>query len=104
MDNNEIRIKTKAGTILVYANQKEQNAGIMLIPDGGDDEIDIAYVECIDDKHRNISNPNHDDLKNIHAMTYEDVWDENYTHDFIINGDEAKKSVTESYQPDSHKS
>lgn len=103
MNTSEIRIKTHAGTILVYANAKDQNAGIMLVPDGSDDEIDIAYVECVDDENHRAYDPKHKTLKNIRCQIYENVFDENYTHNFTINGDEAKRSVTEAYQPDSHK-
>lgn len=107
MSNKEIRIKTDAGTLLIYANEKDQNAGIMLIPKGcenePDNEIDIAYVECIDEKGQNVYTPNHGMLKVVQGRIYENVHDTNCTHEFKIDSEDAAKSITTSGQPDSHK-
>ena len=94
MDNKEIRIKTDAGTILVYANQRDQNAGIMLIPDGGDDEIEIAYVECVDDDGENAQSTAHLALTNIYGAIYENALNEHATHDFTIGSDEIQKRIS----------
>lgn len=107
MYDKEIRIKTDAGILLVYANEKDQNAGIMLIPKGcenePDNEIDIAYVECVDDKGRGVYAPNHGILKLVQGRIYENVYDTDYTHGFKIDSEDAAKSIMIPGQPDSHK-
>ena len=103
MDTKEIRMETEGGTLVVYTNPQEQDVGIMFIPKNTDEEIDVAYVKCVDNANHDINCRNHGPLKNLHVFGYGDVYDESYTHDFTIDADEAYQAVTESYQPDSAK-
>lgn len=103
MNEKEIRIKTDIGTLLLYADEKSQSAGIMLIPEGTDEEIDIAYATCVDVDGNDKCTPMHSQLVALKTYTYEDVYDENYTHSFTINGKDARDSVTTPHQPDSAK-
>lgn len=103
MNINEIRMKTDAGTIILYVNPEAQTAGIAFIPENATEEIDIAYVKCTDDNDNDAYEPKHGALKNLHTYCYEDVWSEDYTHDFNISSEDACRSLTESYQPDSQK-
>lgn len=106
MNNKEITIETDAGTIILYANKKEQCAGIMLAPKGAkpdDENIDIAFVGCVDDNNRDQCNPRHEKLTNLRVWCYEDVYDTDRTHEFIIHAKEALESLSRSYQPDSLK-
>jgi len=73
------------------------------IPNDSNEEIDLIYAACVDKDGKDSNHPDHSDLKNIDVFCYENVWDENYTHKFRIDTDEADKSLTEPYQPDSQK-
>lgn len=99
----DIRIETEIGTLTVYASEDDQCAGITLMPKGCDEEIDIAYARCIDKNGNDASNPNHGEMKKVETLCYEDVWTEDHTRKFIIDIDEAVKSLTMPYQPDSQK-
>lgn len=103
MQEKEIRIKTDIGTLLLYACEKTQSAGIILIPEGTDEEIDIAYATCIDADGNDSYKSKQNRLIALKTYIYEDVYDENYTRSFTIDGKDAHNSVTESYQPDSAK-
>lgn len=103
MNINEIRMKTDTGTLILYGDFEKQTAGIAFIPENATEEIDIAYVKCTDDNGNDAYEPKHEMLKNIHTYCYEDVWSEDYTHDFTISSEDACRSLTESYQPDSQK-
>lgn len=103
MNINEIRIKTNAGTIILYGDYETQTAGISFIPNDAHEEIDIAYVKCTDNNNKDAYENKHGELKNLHVYCYEDVWNEDYTHDFIISGEEAYESLTKPYQPESQK-
>lgn len=99
----EIRIEIDAGTIVLYGNEERQNAGIMFVPKGTNTEIDVVYVESTDDKKNPAEFDNHGPLNKIRVFEYSDVWDEDYQRDFIIDTDEAARSVTEAFQPESQK-
>lgn len=99
----DIRIETEIGTLTVYANEDDQCAGITLMPKGCDEEIDIAYARCIDENGNDASNPNHGEMTKVETLCYEDVWTEDHTRKFVIDVDEAVKSLTMPYQPDSQK-
>lgn len=88
--NKQIKLPVKGGTIECYIdNVNTQTAGITFTPDGADEPIDIACVQA--------------DGDTLSVMTYNDVWTEDYTDKFSLSIAEMTKSVSESYQPDSHK-
>lgn len=103
MMSKQIIIKTDAGTLFLQGDEGSQTADVTFMPNDHGEEIDLIHISCTDKNDRDSYHPNHDKLKNINVHCYEDVWDENYTHAFRIDTDEAVKSLDEPYQPDSHK-
>lgn len=103
MDTPEIRIETECGTLIVYADQRAQHAGIALIPKGADETIDVIYAECVDIRNKDAIEKDHGPLKRLRVFEYSNVYDKTYTHDFIIDSDNARRAVTEDYSSDSAK-
>lgn len=102
--SKQINISVDGGTIVLYGDEETQSAGMMFIPNDSNEEIDLIYAVCKDKNGKDGNHPSHGTMTDIDIHCYEDVWDENYTHKFKIDMNEAYKSITEPYQPDSAKS
>lgn len=93
----QIRIKVTNGTLLVYANELMQDAGIMFIPERSNEEIDLAYVQMTDSNGRPAcaGDKNHGLLSQINLTAYGDVYDEDYTYKAVIDTKDAIDAVSE---------
>ena len=87
----EVRIETPAGTLCAYVgpDTDNPNVGLYLIPDGSNDEIDIAIAECKGEELlEEGENP-----KNISVYTYSDVTTDEWHDKFVLAREDVASAL-----------
>lgn len=85
-----LSVNTPAGKLEAWSDRDTGVVGIQLVPDSkNEDPLDLVIAEC----HNRNKNP-----ADIKVQVFEDVYNEECTKQFTINGEEALQAVTYDYE------